>query len=86
MSNNISTMYTKDKNHKTGRKSYDMRKHEKEKSIKPSDYLESQSVEDVSISFNQDINSYVIDVSYRRTDREGNQDMKLVEFILQPKK
>ena len=48
--------------------------------------LESQNVEDKSISFNQDINKYFIDVSYRRTDREGNQDMKLVEFILQPKK
>ena len=48
--------------------------------------LESQNVEDINISFNQDIDSYVIDVSYRRTDREGNQDMKLVEFILQPKK
>ena len=37
--------------------------------------LESQNVEDVNISFNQDINSYVIDVSYRHTDREGNVDI-----------
>ena len=37
--------------------------------------LESQSVEDVNISFNQDINSYVIDVSYKYTDREGNVDI-----------
>ena len=37
--------------------------------------LESQSVEDVNISFNQDINSYVIDVSYRNTDIEGNVDI-----------
>lgn len=37
--------------------------------------LESQNVEDINISFNQDINSYVIDVSYRRTDREGNVDI-----------
>ena len=37
--------------------------------------LESQNVEDINISFNQDINSYVIDISYRRTDREGNVDI-----------
>ena len=37
--------------------------------------LESQNVEDINISFNQDIDSYVIDVSYRRTDREGNVDI-----------
>ena len=37
--------------------------------------LESQNVEDINISFNQGINSYVIDVSYRRTDREGNVDI-----------
>lgn len=37
--------------------------------------LESQNVEDINISFNQDINSYVIDVSYRRIDREGNVDI-----------
>ena len=37
--------------------------------------LESQNVEDKSISFNQDINKYFIDVSYRRTDREGNVDI-----------
>ena len=38
MSNDISTMYTKDKNQKTGHKGYYMWKREKEKSIKPSDY------------------------------------------------
>ena len=48
--------------------------------------LEPQNVEDKNISFNQDINKYFIDVGYRRTDIEGNQDTKLVEFILQPKK
>ena len=37
--------------------------------------LESQNVEDINISFNQDINSYVIDVSYRNKDREGNVDI-----------
>ena len=37
--------------------------------------LESQNVEDINISFNQDINCYVINVSYRRTDREGNVDI-----------
>ena len=37
--------------------------------------LESQNVEDINISFNQDIDSYVIDVSYRHTDREGNVDI-----------
>ena len=37
--------------------------------------LKSQNVEDINISFNQDINSYVINVSYRRTDREGNVDI-----------
>ena len=37
--------------------------------------LESQNVEDINISFNQDINRYVIDVSYRHTDREGNVDI-----------
>ena len=37
--------------------------------------LESQNVEDINISFNQDINSYVINVSYRYTDREGNVDI-----------
>ena len=34
-----------------------------------------QNVEDINISFNQDINSYVINVSYRRTDSEGNVDI-----------
>lgn len=38
MSNDISTMYTKNKNKKAGRKGYGMWKYEKEKSIKPSDY------------------------------------------------
>ena len=37
--------------------------------------LESQNVEDINISFNQDINSYVINVSYRHTDRVGNVDI-----------
>ena len=37
--------------------------------------LESQKVEDINISFNQDINSYVINISYRHTDREGNVDI-----------
>ena len=37
--------------------------------------LKSQKVEDVNISFNQDINSYVINVSYRHTDKEGNVDI-----------
>ena len=34
-----------------------------------------QNVEDINISFNQDIDSYVINVSYRRTDSEGNVDI-----------
>lgn len=38
MSNDISTMYTKDKNRKGGRMGYWYWKSEKEKSIKPSDY------------------------------------------------
>lgn len=40
MSNDISTMYTKDKHKKVGRmkKSYDMWKREKEVSIRPCDY------------------------------------------------
>ena len=37
--------------------------------------LKSQKVEDINISFNQDINSYVINISYRHTDREGNVDI-----------
>ena len=37
--------------------------------------LESQNVEDINISFNKDINSYVINISYRHTDREGNVDI-----------
>ena len=38
MSNDISTMYTKDQNQKTGRKGYYMWKREKETYIKPSYY------------------------------------------------
>ena len=38
MSNDISTMYTKDQNMKSGRKGYYMWKNEKEDSIRPSDY------------------------------------------------
>ena len=37
--------------------------------------LDSQNVEDINISFNKDINSYVIDISYRHTDRVGNVDI-----------
>ena len=37
--------------------------------------LKSQKIEDVNISFNKDINSYVINVSYRHTDKEGNVDI-----------
>lgn len=37
--------------------------------------IESQNVEDINISFNQDINSYVINISYRHTDRQGNVDI-----------
>ena len=37
--------------------------------------LETQTVEDINISFNQEIYSYVIDISYRRTDSEGNIDI-----------
>ena len=37
--------------------------------------LEFQNVEDINISFNKDIYSYVINVSYRHTDREGNVDI-----------
>ena len=36
---------------------------------------ESQEVEDINISFNKDISSYVINISYRHTDREGNIDI-----------
>lgn len=38
MNNDISTMYTKDKNQKTGRKGYFRWQDEKEKAIRPSDY------------------------------------------------
>ena len=38
MSNDISTMYTKDKNMKAGRKGYFHWQDEKEKVIRPSDY------------------------------------------------
>ena len=37
--------------------------------------LKSQNVEDINISFNQGINSYVIDISYKCTDSEGNVDI-----------
>lgn len=37
--------------------------------------FELQNVEDINISFNKDINSYVINVSYRHTDGEGNVDI-----------
>lgn len=37
--------------------------------------LEHQNVEDVSISFNKDIYSYVINISYKHTDSEGNVDI-----------
>lgn len=37
--------------------------------------LKSRNVEDINILFNKDINSYVINVSYRYTDREGNVDI-----------
>ena len=37
--------------------------------------LGSQNVEDINISFNKDINSYVINVSYRHTDKQGNVDI-----------
>ena len=37
--------------------------------------LKPQNVEDINISFNKDINSYVINISYRHTDREGNVDI-----------
>ena len=38
MSNDISTMYTKSKNQKAGRKGYFRWQDEKEKAIRPSDY------------------------------------------------
>lgn len=34
-----------------------------------------RTVEDINISFNQNIHQYVIDISYRDTDREGNVDI-----------
>ena len=34
-----------------------------------------QNVEDINISFNQDIDSYVVNVCYRRTDSKGNVDI-----------
>ena len=37
--------------------------------------LGSQNVENINISFNKNINSYVINVSYRHTDRVGNVDI-----------
>lgn len=38
MSNDISSMYTKDRNIRTGRKGYGQWKHEKEDAIRPADY------------------------------------------------
>lgn len=38
MSNDISTMYTKDRNQKSGRKGYGFWKHEKETAIYPAAY------------------------------------------------
>lgn len=38
MSNDISTMYTKDRNNTAGRKGYCMWKHEKETKISPKEY------------------------------------------------
>lgn len=38
MSNDISSMYTKDRNIRTGRKGYGQWKHEKEDAICPADY------------------------------------------------
>ena len=43
--------------------------------------LESQNVEDINISFNKDINSYVINVSYRHTDKVGNVDIISIRDI-----
>lgn len=34
-----------------------------------------RAVEDVNISYNQVIGSYVIDISYRETDKHGNVDI-----------
>ena len=43
--------------------------------------LESQNVEDINISFNKDINSYVINISYRHTDKVGNVDIISIRDI-----
>ena len=43
--------------------------------------IESQNVENINISFNKSINSYVINVSYRCTDREGNVDILSIKDL-----
>ena len=42
--------------------------------------LETQNVEDVNISYNPEI-GYVIDISYRRTDKNGNVDIISISDI-----
>lgn len=42
--------------------------------------LETQTVEDVNISYNPEI-GYVIDISYRRTDKNGNVDIISIRDI-----
>lgn len=42
--------------------------------------LETQKVEDVNISYNPEI-GYVIDISYRRTDKNGNVDIISISDI-----
>ena len=42
--------------------------------------LETQKVEDVNISYNPEI-GYVIDISYRRTDKNGNVDIISISNI-----
>ena len=37
--------------------------------------LETQIIEDINISYNKKLCSYVIDISYRHTDSEGNVDI-----------
>ena len=37
--------------------------------------LETQIIEDVNISYNEELCSYVIDISYRHTDSEGHVDI-----------
>ena len=43
--------------------------------------LESQTIENINISFNKNINSYVINVSYRCTDKEGNVDILSIKDL-----